>query len=103
MSEQQTFGYVNVWARNTLQTLMDEYEFDQGVLASGSVSITEEQATELISYLQSADFGDYGAKIDIAIFHNPDKKVVLSGSIKTPYTKGEGTSKASSKAKRKMV
>ena len=82
---------------------MKEYEFDSGLLVSGSVNITEEQAGELIEYLQSADFGDYGCKLDIAIFHNPDKKVVLGGTIKTPYNKEETTTKASSKAKRKMV
>ena len=103
MSEQQTFGYVNVWARNTLKGLLDEYEFDNGVLVSGTVSITKEQATSLISYLQNADFGEYGTKLDIAIFHNPDKNVILSGSIKTPYVKEEGKTSKTTNAKRKMV
>jgi hypothetical protein len=104
MSNQQTFGYVNTWARNEYAESIEEYGQETGLMLSGNVSIKQEQADALIEYLSTADFGEYGVKLDIAIFYDPDKKVTFSGSIKSPYKKdGSSSSRtASTKARRKV-
>jgi hypothetical protein len=104
-----TFGYVNVWAKGAFADDVSEYGMHEGLLLSGNVSIKKEQADALIAYLQDdSNYNEYGAKLDIAVFYDEEKKVAFSGSIKTPYVKGNnaGDSQrrepASARAKRQL-
>lgn len=101
-----TFGYIKAWAKNTLKTFTEEYEFDSGIMMSGNVQLNEPQTQELINYLSDpANHTQYGVKLDFALFYDESKSVAIGGKITTPYVKGEGDSsstKASSKAKRKV-
>jgi len=102
---QTTFGYVNAWARNEFAATVEEYGLTPELLLSGSVSIPADNLQSLIDYISDpANCGDYGVKLDVAVFYNPDKKVPFGGSIKTPYVKGESKERtpASSRAKRQM-
>jgi hypothetical protein len=99
MSGQLTFGYISVWAKGTLKTLTEEYEIEDGIIASGKIQVTKEQADELVTYLENADYGKYGTTLDVALFYNEDKSVKIGGSIKSPYTPGD-TSGSSTTAKK---
>jgi hypothetical protein len=100
-----TFGYIKAWAKNTLKTFTEEYEFDSGIMMSGNVQLNAAQSQELIEYLSDpANHTQYGVKLDFVLFYDESKSVAIGGKITTPYVKGEGesTAKASYKAKRKV-
>lgn len=99
---QETFGYLGMWAKGTLKALETEYEFEDGLLLSGKLTIKEDQAKQLIEYLTSADYGQYGANLDIAVFYNSAKPVQFTGSLKTPYEKDSNKPASTVKATRKM-
>jgi hypothetical protein len=105
MSTQETFGYISAWSKGTLGTLLEEYAIDKGIMMSGKVKVKEEQAQQLIEYLSNpANYDQYGAVLDFALFYDEDKPVNISGTIKTPYAKESGTptKSATSKAKRQI-
>ena len=98
-----TFGYVNLFPKKTFATLVnEEVQLQDGIVLSGGITVKPEQAQELIEYLSDpANCGEYGIKLDMAIFYNDDKSVKFSGKITTPYVKPEGDApKASTKARR---
>lgn len=104
-----TFGYVKAWAKEPkdesgLKTLLDEYSIPSGIMMSGSVDLKPDMAQALIEYLQDpANCGEYGIKLDIALFYDESKTVAIGGKLTEPYKKGgSSTAKApaSSRARR---
>lgn len=98
-----TFGYVNLFPKKSFATLVnDEVRLEDGIVLTGGVTVKPEQAQELIAYLSDpANCGQYGIKLDMAIFYDDSKSVKFSGKVTTPYVKPDSEApKASTKARR---
>ena len=109
-SKAGTFGYISAWARGKdegLEGLLSEYAIPDGIAIGGGVTIKADQAQALIEYLSDpANLGEYGIKLDFALFYKEEDKVPFSGRITVPYSKGSGNNSksapASSRAKRAL-
>ena len=92
-----TFGYVKAWAKEPkdesgLKTLLNEYSIPAGIMMSGSIDIKPDMAQALIEYLQDpANCGEYGIKLDFALFYDESKSVAIGGKLTEPYKKGDGS------------
>jgi hypothetical protein len=105
-----TFGFMKAWTKEPkeeagLKTYMAEYAVPKGILLSGGIDIKPDMAQALIEYLQDpANCGQYGIKLDFALFYDEANSVAISGKLTSPYVKGESqdTSPASTRARRKV-
>lgn len=105
-----TFGYMKAWAKEPkeeagLKTYMEEYDVPKGILLSGGIDIRPDMAQALIAYLQDpANCGQYGIKLDFALFYDDVNSVAIGGKLTSPYVKGgsQDTAPASTRARRKV-
>jgi len=89
--QQQTFGYVTLWAKD-----------NGNLIASGSVSFKKENLDALFEYLQNQEDRKGYVSLDMALFTAKDDEVGdYRGSVRELYKKdGNGGSKP--KAKRSL-
>lgn len=78
-----TFGRVSAWE-------VDEEKYEaHGITNKMTVTVSEEQAQQLIDYLDNeANKGNYGFEFEITLFEaDADKSFIASGSLQPKFKK----------------
>lgn len=88
------FAFLTLWTKNKLQAMFNEFDRQEGIAASGSMSIRVADIDAFAEYLHSlTPNGDY-VRTDVALFFaDEDKPGDLSGSISEVFKKEEGTTR----------
>lgn len=98
----QALGYVTVWAKGKLAAMLEQFDTQEGIAASGSLSIKTEDIDELCEYLKTLEPKNGYTRIDIALFFaDSEKPGDFSGKLSQPYKK-EGGSTGSTPALKQL-
>ena len=90
MTEQhrQKFAFLTLWAKGQLLKMLGEFDPQEGIALSGSMSLKKENIDAFVDYLKDLPDRNGYVQVDVAVFFgDAEKPGDFNGCVQEPYKK----------------